>query len=154
MATLQVGDKAPDFKGIDQNGSTVSVTDFAGKRLILYFYPKDNTPGCTDEACSLKNGWAELRSKGFEILGVSADSAASHQKFIEKHSLPFNLVADTDKVILEAYDAWGEKSMYGKKYMGVIRKTYIINGEGVIEKIFDKVKVKSHDQQILEAYKK
>jgi peroxiredoxin Q/BCP len=154
MATLQVGDKAPDFKGIDQNGSTVSLTDFAGKRLILYFYPKDNTPGCTDEACSLKNGWAELRSKGFEILGVSADSAASHQKFIEKHSLPFNLVADTDKVILEAYDAWGEKSMYGKKYMGVIRKTYIINGEGVIEKIFDKVKVKSHDQQILEAYKK
>lgn len=154
MATLQVGDKAPDFKGIDQNGSTVSLTDFAEKRLILYFYPKDNTPGCTDEACSLKNGWAELRSKGFEILGVSADSAASHQKFIEKHSLPFNLVADTDKVILEAYDAWGEKSMYGKKYMGVIRKTYIINGEGVIEKIFDKVKVKSHDQQILEAYKK
>ena len=154
MATLQVGDKAPDFKGIDQNGSAVSLTDFAGKRLILYFYPKDNTPGCTDEACSLKNGWAELRSKGFEILGVSADSAASHQKFIEKHSLPFNLVADTDKVILEAYDAWGEKSMYGKKYMGVIRKTYIINGEGVIEKIFDKVKVKSHDQQILEAYKK
>ncbi len=117
MATLQIGDKAPDFKGIDQNGKAVTLGDFAGKRLVLYFYPKDNTPGCTDEACSLRDGWSELRAKGFEVLGVSADSEASHQKFIEKHSLPFNLIADTEKVILEAYNAWGEKSMYGKKYM-------------------------------------
>ena len=137
MATLQIGDKAPDFKGIDQNGKAVTLGDFAGKRLVLYFYPKDNTPGCTDEACSLRDGWSELRAKGFEVLGVSADSEASHQKFIEKHSLPFNLIADTEKVILEAYNAWGEKSMYGKKYMGVIRKTYVIDGNGNIENIFE-----------------
>ncbi|TCN70124.1 thioredoxin-dependent thiol peroxidase [Acetobacteroides hydrogenigenes] len=154
MATLQIGDKAPDFKGIDQNGKAVTLGDFAGKRLVLYFYPKDNTPGCTDEACSLRDGWSELRAKGFEVLGVSADSEASHQKFIEKHSLPFNLIADTEKVILEAYNAWGEKSMYGKKYMGVIRKTYVIDGNGIIENIFEKVKVKSHAEQILDAYKK
>ena len=154
MATLQIGDKAPDFKGIDQNGKAVTLGDFAGKRLVLYFYPKDNTPGCTDEACSLRDGWSELRAKGFEVLGVSADSEASHQKFIEKHSLPFNLIADTEKVILEAYNAWGEKSMYGKKYMGIIRKTYVIDGSGIIENIFEKVKVKSHAEQILDAYKK
>ena len=154
MATLQIGDKAPDFKGIDQNGKAVTLGDFAGKRLVLYFYPKDNTPGCTDEACSLRDGWSELRAKGFEVLGVSADSEASHQKFIEKHSLPFNLIADTEKVILEAYNAWGEKSMYGKKYMGIIRKTYVIDGSGIIENIFEKVKVKSHAQQIIDAYKK
>lgn len=154
MATLQVGDKAPDFKGIDQNGKAVALGDFAGKRLILYFYPKDSTPGCTDEACSLRDGWSELRAQGFEVLGVSADSEASHVKFIEKHSLPFNLIADTEKSILEAYNAWGEKSMYGKKYMGIIRKTYVIDGSGIIENIFEKVKVKDHAQQILDAYKK
>lgn len=154
MATLLVGDKAPDFKGIDQNGKTIAMSDFTGKRLILYFYPKDSTPGCTDEACSLRDGWAELRAQGFEVLGVSADSEASHLRFIEKHSLPFNLISDTDKSILEAYGAWGEKSMYGKKYMGVIRKTYVIDGNGTIEQVFEKVKVKSHAQQILDAYKK
>lgn len=154
MATLQAGDKAPDFKGFDQNGKEVALSNFAGKRLVLYFYPKDNTPGCTDEACSLRDGWSELRSQGFEILGVSADSEASHKKFIEKHSLPFNLIADTDRAILEAYNAWGEKSMYGKKYMGVIRKTYVIDGNGTIEHLFEKVKVKNHAQQILDAYKK
>ncbi|WP_320052188.1 thioredoxin-dependent thiol peroxidase [uncultured Acetobacteroides sp.] len=154
MATLQIGDKAPDFKGIDQNGKAVTLADFAGKRLILYFYPKDSTPGCTDEACSLRDGWGELRAQGFEVLGVSADSEASHVKFIEKHSLPFNLIADTEKSILEAYNAWGEKSLYGKKYMGIIRKTYVIGASGIIENIFEKVKVKSHAQQILDAYKK
>lgn len=154
MATLQIGDKAPDFKGIDQNGKAVTLGDFAGKRLILYFYPKDNTPGCTDEACSLRDGWSELRAQGFEVLGVSADSEASHIKFIEKHSLPFNLIADTERSILEAYNAWGEKSMYGKKYMGIIRKTYVIDSSGIIENIFEKVKVKSHAQQIIDAYKK
>ncbi len=154
MATLLVGDKAPDFKGIDQNGKSIAMSDFTGKRLILYFYPKDSTPGCTDEACSLRDGWAELRAQGFEVLGVSADSEASHLRFIEKHSLPFNLIADTDKSILEAYGAWGEKSMYGKKYMGVIRKTFVIDGNGTIEQVFEKVKVKTHAQQILDAYKK
>lgn len=154
MAALQIGDVAPHFEGRDQNGEKISLSDFKGKRLILYFYPKDNTPGCTDEACSLRNGWDQLKAQGFEVVGVSADSEESHKKFIAKHSLPFTLVADTDKVILEAYNAWGEKSMYGKKYMGVIRKTYVIDGNGIIEQIFEKVKVKSHDQQILDAYKK
>lgn len=154
MAALQVGSKAPHFEGVNQDGKKISLSDFAGKRLILYFYPKDNTPGCTDEACSLRDGWHQLKEQGFEIVGVSADSAASHQKFIEKHSLPFDLIADTEKTTLMAYEAWGEKSMYGKKYMGVIRKTFIIDGSGVIEQIFEKVKVKSHDQQILDLYKK
>lgn len=154
MAALQIGDKAPHFEGVNQNGKKISLSDFKGKRLILYFYPKDSTPGCTDEACSLRNGWSDLKEQGFEVVGVSADSEASHLKFIEKHSLPFDLIADTDKVILEAYNAWGEKSMYGRKYMGVIRKTYVIDGNGIIEQLFEKVKVKSHDQQILDAYKK
>lgn len=154
MAALQIGDKAPHFEGVNQNGKKISLSDFKGKRLILYFYPKDSTPGCTDEACSLRNGWSDLKEQGFEVVGVSADSEASHLKFIEKHSLPFDLIADTDKVILEAYNAWGEKSMYGRKYMGVIRKTYVIDGNGIIERLFEKVKVKSHDQQILDAYKK
>jgi thioredoxin-dependent peroxiredoxin len=153
MATLQVGDKAPDFKGIDQNGNAIALSNYAGKRLVLYFYPKDNTSGCTDEACSLRDGWSELRAQGFEVLGVSADSEASHRKFIERHSLPFDLIADTDKSILKAYDVWGEKSLYGKTYMGIIRRTYVIDGEGIIELIFEKVKVKDHAQQILDEYK-
>ena len=154
MATLQVGDKAPDFKGSDQNGNSISLADFNGKRLIIYFYPKDSTPGCTSEACSLRDGWEELRAKGFEVVGVSADSTASHQRFIEKNSLPFNLISDPERTIIEAYGAWGEKSLYGKKYMGIIRKTYVVEPDGTIGQIIDKVKVKDAANQILDAYNK
>lgn len=149
MAALKPGDKAPDFEAIDQDGNTVKLNDFSGKKLVLYFYPKDNTPGCTDEACSLRDGYSELRKAGYEILGVSADSGKSHQGFIAKHSLPFRLISDTDKVLLKAYGAWGEKKMYGKSYEGIIRTTYVISETGIIEKVFEKVKTKEHAGQIL-----
>ena len=149
---LQKGDKAPEILGHDENGNEVRLADFKGRRLVLYFYPKDNTSGCTAEACSLRDHYAELQGKGFEVVGVSKDSAASHQKFKEKHELPFPLIADVDHTLLEAMGAWGEKNMYGKKTIGTIRTTFIINEEGIIEQVFSgkQVKTKVHAEQILD----
>jgi thioredoxin-dependent peroxiredoxin len=149
MSNLKIGGKAPDFQGLNQDGKEIKLTDFAGKNLILYFYPKDSTPGCTAEACDLRDNHDMWLSKGYAVVGVSPDSQKSHQKFIEKYSLPFDLISDPETKILQDYQAWGEKSMYGKKYMGVLRKTYVINGEGIIENIFEKVDTKAHTQQIL-----
>ncbi len=150
MNELKIGDKAPNFSAPDQDGNTVSLDQFKGKKLVLYFYPKDNTPGCTAEACDLRDNYEQFLSKGYEILGVSADSQKSHQNFIKKYDLPFRLLSDVDKKILESYNAWGEKKMYGKSYMGILRKTYIISEDGVIENIFEKVNTKAHTKQIFE----
>ncbi|MCP4440423.1 MAG: thioredoxin-dependent thiol peroxidase [Aureispira sp.] len=147
--TLKEGDKAPDFKSIDQNGKEVSSADFKGKNLILYFYPKDDTPGCTKEACNFRDNYKMWQSKGYEILGVSPDDEASHQKFIKKYELPFPLLADTDKTIMTDYGTWGEKNMYGKIKMGVLRTTFVIDGEGKIVKIFKRPKTAEHTEQIL-----
>jgi len=149
MADLKEGMKAPEFEGKDQNGKLVRLSDFRGKKLVLYFYPKDNTPGCTAEACNLRDNYNELIKKGFAILGVSPDPEKSHKNFAEKHALPFPLIADTDKKILQLYGAYGEKKMYGKTVKGVIRTTFIINEQGIIEKIIRKVDTKNHAQQIL-----
>jgi peroxiredoxin Q/BCP len=149
MSNLKIGDKAPDFQGLNQDGKEIKLADFAGKNLILYFYPKDSTPGCTAEACDLRDNHEMWLSKGYVVIGVSPDSQKSHQKFIEKYSLPFDLISDTETKILQDYEAWGEKSMYGKKYMGVLRKTYVINENGIIENIFEKVDTKAHTKQIL-----
>ncbi len=146
---LKVGDKAPVFKGLNQDEKEISLSDFAGQKVILYFYPKDNTPGCTAESCNLSENYDDLTSKGFEVIGVSPDGIASHQRFIAKHNLRFNLIADTEKEILQQYDAWGLKKLYGKEYMGVLRKTFIIDENGEIVKIFEKVKTKDHTNQIL-----
>ncbi len=148
---LAIGDKAPAFSGIDQNEKKVSLKDLKGKKVILYFYPKDDTPGCTAESCNLRDNWSQLKKKGYEIVGVSADDAKSHKKFADKYDLNFTLIADTVKKVIEAYGVWGEKSMYGKKYMGIIRTTFVINEKGKIEKIFDKVDTKNHSEQILES---
>lgn len=147
MENLVVGSAAPDFKLLDNNGVERSLKDY--NKLILYFYPRDNTPGCTAEACSLRDGYKELRDKGFEILGVSGDSAASHNRFIEKQSLPFNLLVDADKALCAAYGAYGEKKFMGKVSIGIIRKTFVIEN-GVITHIVDKVKTKVHAEQLLE----
>lgn len=153
MATLKEGDKAPVFSGIDQNGELISLDMYKGKKIILYFYPKDNTPGCTDEACNLRDNYNDLLEKGLDVIGVSPDSEVSHTKFIEKHNLPFKLISDPDKKILNLYGAWGEKKMYGKSYDGVLRKTYIISENQTIEKIFEKVKTKDHANQIYQELK-
>ncbi len=153
MVKLKVGDIAPDFTAPTQDGAMLSLTSFKGQRVILYFYPKDNTSGCTLQAQSLRDGYEELKAMGFTILGVSPDSERSHKNFCDKHSLNFTLIADTDKQICEKYGVWVEKSMYGRKYMGVQRTTFIIDNEGRIEKIIDKVKTKEHSQQILNEYK-
>lgn len=150
MAELEEGQKAPDFTAKDQNGNTSSLRDFSGKNLILYFYPKDDTPGCTAEACSFRDNYKMLMDQGFNILGVSIDDEKSHQKFIAKYSLPFPLIADTDKSIAEAYGVWVEKNMYGRKYMGVARKTFIIDPEGIIKAIISKVDTKNSSQQIID----
>ena len=149
---MKIGDRAPEVLGKDENGNEIRLKDFEGRKLVLYFYPKDNTSGCTAEACSLRDRYGELQGKGDEVVGVSKDSATSHQKFKEKHSLPFPLIADVDRTLLEAMGAWGEKTMYGKKTMGTIRTTFIINEQGVIEQIFagKQVKTKEHAEQILE----
>lgn len=152
MTPLKEGDKAPFFKGLNQDGKEISLDDFKGKKLILYFYPKDNTSGCTAEACSLNEDYDTLTAKGFEVVGVSPDSATSHQKFIAKYNLSFNLIADTEKKILQDYSVWGEKSMYGRKYMGVFRTTFIINGEGIIEQVITKVDTKNAASQIMNHY--
>lgn len=146
---LQIGIKAPYFEGVEENGNTVKLSDFAGKKLVLYFYPKDSTPGCTAEACDLRDNYQRFLSMGYEVLGVSRDSAASHQKFIAKYQLPFHLIADTDLTILKAYEAWGEKKMYGKVTEGTLRTTYIIDEQGVIIDAISKVNTKAHTEQIL-----
>lgn len=153
MGKLKIGDPAPAFTGTDQDGNRLSLADFTGRKLILYFYPKDNTPGCTAEACSLRDGRNDLQDMGFEVVGVSPDSEASHRKFISKNNLNFPLLADTDKEIAQAYGVWGEKKFMGRTYMGVIRTTFVIDEKGVIEKIFDNVSTKDHFEQIVEAYK-
>lgn len=148
---MTTGDKAPEILGKDQNGNEVRLSDFAGKKLVLYFYPKDNTSGCTAEACSLRDNLPALAGKGYAVVGVSPDSEASHQRFIEKHGLPFTLIADTDHSLAEKMGAWGEKSMYGRKYMGILRTTFIIDPDGNIEHIFGskQIKTKEHGNQIL-----
>lgn len=146
---LKVGDKAPEIISKDQNGAEIKLSSFFGKKVALYFYPKDDTPGCTAEACNLRDNYGELKAKGFEILGVSIDSEKSHKKFIEKFSLPFPLIADVDKKVVEDYGVWVEKSMYGKKYMGTARVTFLIDEKGIITKIIDKVDTKEHTSQIL-----
>ncbi len=148
MTPLKEGDKAPFFKGINQNGKEISLDDFKNKKLILYFYPKDNTAGCTAEACNLNDNYSALTEKGYEVVGVSPDPASSHQKFIAKYNLAFNLIADTDKIILQAYGVWAEKSMYGRKYMGVLRTTFLIE-QGIITKVITKVDTKNPTAQIL-----
>ncbi|WP_286922837.1 thioredoxin-dependent thiol peroxidase [Proteiniphilum sp. UBA5375] len=149
---LYIGDKIPEILGTDQNGKTVKMSDFAGKKLALYFYPRDNTPGCTAQACSLRDGYTELLRAGYEIAGVSIDSETSHQKFIDKFSLPFPLIADTDKKLVELFGVWQEKSMAGKKYMGTVRTTFLIDENGIIRHIIEgrKVDTKNHAKQILE----
>lgn len=146
---LKPGDKAPVFEGVDQDGNTIRLSDFAGRRLVLYFYPKDNTPGCTAEACDLRDNYERYISLGYAVVGVSKDSQASHKKFIEKHQLPFPLISDADTSILQAYGAWGEKKNYGKVTVGTIRKTFVIGPDGVIEDIIEKVNTKAHTSQIL-----
>lgn len=153
MSELKAGDKAPNFEGINQAGKKIGLNDFKGTKLILYFYPKDNTPGCTAEACNLNENYAMWMDKGYDIVGVSPDSQQSHEKFSQKYGLKFNLIADTEKEILQAYGAWGEKSMYGKKYMGVLRTTFVIDENGVIEAVYDKVKTKDHSNQIIKSLK-
>jgi peroxiredoxin Q/BCP len=154
MIQLNEGMKAPGFEGIDQNGKSLKLSDFTGKKVVLYFYPKDNTPGCTAEACNLRDNWDSFLNKGFVIIGVSPDNEKSHKGFAGKYSLPFSLIADTSKKILNDYGVWGEKKMYGKSYMGVIRTTFIIDEKGVIEKIITKVDTGSHTEQIFDIYNK
>jgi len=150
MATLKAGDKAPDFTSKDQNGEEVSLANFKGKTVILYFYPKDDTPGCTAEACDFRDNYQSLIGKGYEVIGVSTDDSKSHKKFETKYSLPFPLIADEDKSINEAYGVWAEKNNYGKKYMGTVRTTFIIDADGIISKIIDKVDTKNASQQVLD----
>lgn len=149
---LTVGDKIPTTLGIDQGGKEVKAVDYIGKKLVLYFYPKDNTPGCTAQACNLRDNFSDLRKAGYEILGVSVDNEKSHQKFIEKQQLPFPLIADTDKKLVEEFGVWGEKTLAGRKYMGTFRTTFLINEQGIIEKIISpkEIKTKEHGLQILE----
>jgi peroxiredoxin Q/BCP len=146
---LNIGDVAPDFTGKDQNGSLVTLSHYRGKKVILYFYPKDDTSGCTAQACNLRDNENDLRQNGFEVIGVSTDNEKSHQKFINKYQLPFPLIADTDKEVVELYDVWKEKSMYGRKYMGTIRTTFIIDENGIIADIIGKVVTSEHTKQIL-----
>ena len=151
---LKEGDAAPDFTARDQNGDELKLSDFRGKRIVLYFYPKDDTPGCTKEACILRDEFAAFEEKEIKILGVSTDDEKSHQKFISKYELPFTLLADTDHVIADAYGSYGEKTFMGKNYTGVLRKTFLIDEQGKIKKIFDKVKVDEHAGEVLEAFGK
>jgi peroxiredoxin Q/BCP len=148
---LKVDDKAPAVLGVNQDGKEIKLADFAGKKLVLYFYPKDNTPGCTAEACSLRDNYTDLRKAGYEVLGVSTDSASSHQKFIAKQNLPFSLIADTDKKLSETFGTWGEKSLYGKQYMGMLRTTFLIDETGTITRIIlpKEVNTKEHASQII-----
>lgn len=147
---LKIGHKAPYFEGVTQSGESIKLSDFSGRKLILYFYPKDNTSGCTLEAKSMQEGRAALKDMGFDIVGVSPDSVKSHLNFCSKHGLEFPIIADTEKEVAMSYDVWKEKSMYGRKYMGIVRTTYIIDEKGIIIQVFDKVKTATHWQQIAE----
>ncbi|RZS97348.1 thioredoxin-dependent thiol peroxidase [Cecembia calidifontis] len=147
--SLEVGKAAPDFESKDQNGNPVKLSDFRGKKVVLYFYPKDNTPGCTAQACNLRDNYEALQKAGYVVLGVSSDSQKSHQKFIEKQNLPFSLIADEDLTVHKAYGTWVEKSMYGRKHMGTARTTFIIDEKGILEEIIEKVDTKAHTNQIL-----
>ncbi len=153
MSELKAGQQAPDFTSKDQNGETVSLNQFIGKKVVLYFYPKDDTPGCTAEACNFRDNYQGLTAQDIVVLGVSVDDEKSHQKFITKHNLPFPLLADTEKEIVEAYGVWGEKNMYGKKYMGIFRKTFIIDEKGIILHIIEKVDTANSTAQVLELIK-
>jgi len=153
MSELIEGQKAPGFNVKDQHGNTVSLDQFAGKKVVLYFYPKDDTPGCTAEACDFRDNYQGLTAKGYVVLGVSVDDEKSHKKFADKHNLPFTFLADTDKKILEAYGVWGEKNMYGKKYMGTNRTTFVIDENGIIAHIITKVDTKNSTAQVLELTK-
>lgn len=152
---LTVGDKIPDILGLNQNGVEVKAADYKGKKLVLYFYPKDSTPGCTAEACNLRDNYSSLRKAGYEILGVSVDNEKSHKKFIEKQSLPFPLISDTEKILVEKFGVWGEKTLAGRKYMGTFRTTFLIDENGIIDRIIGpkEIKTKEHGLQILELNK-
>lgn len=152
MNTLKVGDQVPNFKVNDQDGNPVSLSDYRGKKLIVFFYPKANTPGCTAEACNLRDNYTELQNKGFELLGVSADTEKQQTNFKNKYSFPFNLLADQNKEVIQAFGVWGEKKFMGKVYDGIHRKTFVVNEKGVVELVIDKVKTKDHASQILENY--
>jgi len=148
MKDLSAGDLAPAIDSLDHEGKRITLEEYKGKKLVLYFYPKDNTPGCTAESCDLRDNYEQFQEQGFEVIGVSADSEKSHQRFIEKHQLPFRLISDTEKKVLQDYGVWGEKKLYGKTYMGILRKTFLIDEEGIIINIIEKVKTKEHSRQI------
>ena len=150
MISLQAGDKAPYFKGVDQDDNPISLDDFKGKKLVLYFYPKDDTPGCTKEACSLRDNYRKFEKLGYSILGVSPDKSKKHRSFIEKYELPFPLLADTEKQTIMAYGAWGLKKFMGREFEGVLRSTFIISEDGTIENIIDQVRTKDHGEQVLD----
>lgn len=152
MATLKVGDKAPDIRAFDQDGEPVNLVDFSGSKVILFFYPKANTPGCTAEACDLRDHNAELASRGFKIIGVSADSEKSQKSFAEKYRFPYPLIPDTEKKVIQDYGVWGPKKLYGKEYEGINRTTFVISEDGIIERVFTNVKTKEHAAQILSEY--
>ncbi len=149
MTTLKPGDEAPDINATDQKGNSISLKDYSGKKVVLYFYPKDSTPGCTAEACSLRDNYDQLLEKGYVVIGVSADSQASHQKFIDKYALPFPLISDVDKKVIKDYGVWGPKKFLGKTYDGIHRTSFIISEGGVIEEVITKVDTKKHSEQIL-----
>jgi peroxiredoxin Q/BCP len=153
MTELTEGSIAPDFSGVDQNGTTVSLTDYKGKKVILYFYPKDDTPGCTAQACNLRDNYSDLINAGFQVIGISTDSVKSHKKFEDKYKLPFPLLADEDKKIVAQYGVWGEKKFMGKTYEGTHRTTFLIDEEGIIKKIINKPDTKNQTQQVLDAWK-
>jgi len=151
MALLKEGEKAPEFTAKDQDGNDISLSDYRGKKVILYFYPKDSTPGCTKEACDFRDNYESLIDKGFEVIGVSADSESSHRKFIAKHNLPFPLISDPDKEVINKYGAWGKKKFMGREFDGILRVTYVIDENGIIEKVIEKVKTKEASKQVVEA---
>lgn len=149
MTHLNAGDKAPEFEAKDQNGQTIKLSDYQGKKVVLYFYPKDDTPGCTAQACNLRDNYSELQAKGYQVIGVSADTEQKHQKFIGKYDLPFTLIADTDKNVIQAYGVWGQKKFMGREYDGIHRETFVIDENGIVEQVIAKVKTKEATQQIL-----
>lgn len=152
MIQLKEGMKAPVFEGVDQTGKVINLNDYKGKKVVLYFYPKDDTSACTAEACNLRDNWDSFLKQGFNVIGVSPDSEKSHKKFAEKYSLPFPLIADLSKKIVNDYGVWGEKKMYGRSFLGVLRTTFIIDGKGIIEKIINKVDTDGHTKQIFDMY--